>query len=130
MWESDGVCRAAKGKNRGDWEEPVHRRVPGAVYCSGRGFKPRPACKQIGPGSIEFRAVALRSNRWPRKTRDLLMDLRGAVLKDIPCAGKEGNRKLVYPKFPGADTVSGKLGDDVKLYQEREVTTAIGAITK
>jgi len=48
----------------------------------------------------------------------------------MPGAGKGSHRKLVHPKFPGAVTVSGKLGDDVKLYQEREVTTAIEAVTK
>jgi predicted RNA binding protein YcfA (HicA-like mRNA interferase family) len=66
----------------------------------------------------------------PRKIRDLLRDLRGAGFKEISGAGKGSHRKLVHPKFPGAVTVSGKLGDDVKHYQEREVTIAIEAVTK
>ena len=66
----------------------------------------------------------------PRKIRDLLRDLKGAGFKEIPGEGKGSHRKLVHPKFPGAVTISGKLGDDVKHYQEREVTTAIKAVTK
>ena len=48
----------------------------------------------------------------------------------MPGAGKESHRKLVHPKFSGAVTVSGKHGDGVKHYQEKEVTSAIEAVTK
>jgi len=48
----------------------------------------------------------------------------------MPGAGKGSHRKLVHPKFSGAVTVSGSLGDDVKHYQEREVTSAIETVTK
>jgi predicted RNA binding protein YcfA (HicA-like mRNA interferase family) len=66
----------------------------------------------------------------PRTIRDLLRDLREAGFKEIPGAGKGSHRKLVHPKFSGAVTVSGKLGDDVKRYQEKEVSSAIEAVKK
>ncbi|WP_295457997.1 type II toxin-antitoxin system HicA family toxin [uncultured Thiodictyon sp.] len=56
--------------------------------------------------------------------------MRGAGFREIPGAGKGSHRKLVHPKFSGAVTLSGRLGDDVKKYQEREVTTAIETVTK
>jgi predicted RNA binding protein YcfA (HicA-like mRNA interferase family) len=66
----------------------------------------------------------------PRKIRDLLRDLKGAGFREIPGAGKGSHRKLVHPKFSGAVTVSGRLGNDVKHYQEREITSAIEIVTK
>jgi predicted RNA binding protein YcfA (HicA-like mRNA interferase family) len=48
----------------------------------------------------------------------------------MPGAGKESHRKFVHPKFSCAVTVSGKLGGDVKHYQEKEVTSAIETVTK
>jgi len=79
------------------------------------------------PGSIEFGTVALRSNKVPRR---MLRDLRGAEFKEIPGAGQGPDRMLVRPKFLGAVTMIGRLGDYVKHYQEREVTTATKAVTK
>jgi len=66
----------------------------------------------------------------PRTIRDLLRDLREAGFREIPGAGKGSHRKLVHPKFSGAVTVSGKLGDDVKHYQEKEVSSAIETVKK
>ena len=66
----------------------------------------------------------------PKKVRDLLRDLRLAGFKEIPGAGKGSHRKLVHPHYAGAVTVSGKVGDDAKHYQEKEVAVAIEAVKK
>jgi predicted RNA binding protein YcfA (HicA-like mRNA interferase family) len=66
----------------------------------------------------------------PRKVRDLLRDLRLAGFKEIPDAGKGSHRKLIHPRYAGAVTVSGKVGDDAKHYQEKEVAVAIEAVKK
>lgn len=52
----------------------------------------------------------------PLKIRDLLKALKDAGFTEIPGAGKGSHRKLVHSKYPGAVTVSGKLGDDAKQY--------------
>jgi predicted RNA binding protein YcfA (HicA-like mRNA interferase family) len=66
----------------------------------------------------------------PQKIRDLLKALRDAGFIEIPGAGKGSHWKLVHPKYPGAVTVSGKLGDDAKRYQEKQVAQAIDAVQK
>jgi predicted RNA binding protein YcfA (HicA-like mRNA interferase family) len=64
----------------------------------------------------------------PQKIRDLLKSLKGAGFQEIPGAGKDSHRKLVHSKYPGAVTVSGKLSDDAKKYQEKQVDQAIDAV--
>jgi predicted RNA binding protein YcfA (HicA-like mRNA interferase family) len=59
-----------------------------------------------------------------RKIRQLLRDLKAAGFREIP-GGKGSHRKLVHPRYPGAVTLSGKLGDDAKPYQEKQVRRAI-----
>jgi predicted RNA binding protein YcfA (HicA-like mRNA interferase family) len=54
----------------------------------------------------------------PQKIRDLLKSLKDAGFTEILGAGKGSHRKLVHSKYPGAVTVSGKLSDDAKKYQE------------
>jgi predicted RNA binding protein YcfA (HicA-like mRNA interferase family) len=60
----------------------------------------------------------------PRKIRELLRDLKAARFREIP-GGKGSHRKLVHPRYRGAVTLSGKLGDDAKPYQEQQVRRAI-----
>jgi predicted RNA binding protein YcfA (HicA-like mRNA interferase family) len=51
-----------------------------------------------------------------------------AGFTEIPGAGKGSHRKLVHPRYAGAVTVSGKIGDDAKHYQEKEVALAIEVV--
>jgi predicted RNA binding protein YcfA (HicA-like mRNA interferase family) len=58
----------------------------------------------------------------PRKVRELIRDLERAGFKNR--GGKGSHRNYEHPS--GAHTtVSGKLGDDAKAYQEREVKRVI-----
>ncbi|WPL18203.1 YcfA-like protein [Thiorhodovibrio winogradskyi] len=58
----------------------------------------------------------------PRKLRELLRDLEKAGFRNR--GGKGSHRNFEHPS--GARiTISGKLGDDAKLYQEREVRQKI-----
>ena len=59
----------------------------------------------------------------PRKIRDLIVDLQAAGF--INRGGKGSHRNFVHPKVMKPVTLSGKLGDDAKRYQERAVQTAI-----
>jgi predicted RNA binding protein YcfA (HicA-like mRNA interferase family) len=52
-------------------------------------------------------------------------DLRDAGFELVPGAGKGSHRKFTHANYPGAVTVSGKDGDDVKKYQEKQVKRAI-----
>ncbi len=61
----------------------------------------------------------------PRKVRDLVKDLRDAGFELVTGGGKGSHRKFTHLKYPGAVTVSGKDGDDVKKYQEKQVKRAI-----
>ena len=60
-----------------------------------------------------------------RKIRELIQDLKQAGFYEIPGAGKGSHRKFTHPKYAGAVTLSGKSGDDVKPYQEKQVQRAI-----
>lgn len=66
----------------------------------------------------------------PRKIRALLKALNDAGFVEIPGAGEGSHRKFVHPKYPGAVTVSGKVGEDAKRYQEKQVARAIEMVTK
>jgi len=44
--------------------------------------------------------------------------------------GKGSHRKLVHPRYRGAVTLSGQLGDDAKPYQEKQVRRAIEEVQK
>ncbi len=59
-----------------------------------------------------------------RKVRELLGALKSAGFREIP-GGKGSHRKLVHPRYRGAVTLSGQLGDDAKPYQEKQVRRAI-----
>ena len=60
----------------------------------------------------------------PRKIRELLQDLNEAGFHGIS-GGKGSHRKLVHRRYRGAVTLSGRLGDDAKPYQEKQVRRAI-----
>lgn len=60
-----------------------------------------------------------------RKVRELIQDLQKAGFSKIPGGGKGSHRKFTHDKYPGAVTLSGKDGDDAKVYQERQVKAAI-----
>lgn len=61
----------------------------------------------------------------PRKVRDLIRDLLEAGFYEIPGGGKGSHRKFTHPRYAGAVTVSGRAGDDVHHYQEKQVKRAI-----
>jgi len=44
---------------------------------------------------------------------------------EIPRRGKGSHRMFAHPRFAGAVTLSGALGNDAKPYQERQVRRAI-----
>jgi predicted RNA binding protein YcfA (HicA-like mRNA interferase family) len=60
----------------------------------------------------------------PRKVRDLIRELLEAGFHEIP-GGKGSHRKFTHVRYPGAVTVSGRAGDDVHHYQEKQVKRAI-----
>ncbi|MCU0960474.1 MAG: type II toxin-antitoxin system HicA family toxin [Pirellulaceae bacterium] len=60
----------------------------------------------------------------PKKIGELLQDLKSAGFEEIP-GGKGSHRRLSHPRFRGAVTLSGQLGDDAKPYQEKQVRRAI-----
>ncbi len=62
-----------------------------------------------------------------RKIRQLIQDLEKAGF--INRGGKGSHRNFIHPKGI-AITVSGKLGDDAKYYQEKEVEIKIMRSTK
>jgi predicted RNA binding protein YcfA (HicA-like mRNA interferase family) len=59
----------------------------------------------------------------PRKIRELLRDLERAGF--VNRGGKGDHRNFVHPKVPKPVTISGKIGDDARDYQERAVQRAI-----
>lgn len=61
----------------------------------------------------------------PRRIRELLQDLSAAGFDEISGGNKGAHRKLVHPRYRGAVTLSGQLGDDAKPYQEKQVRRAI-----
>jgi predicted RNA binding protein YcfA (HicA-like mRNA interferase family) len=66
----------------------------------------------------------------PRKIRELIEDLKNAGFYEIPSGGKGSHRKFTHAKYVGAVTVSGKSGDDAKLYQEQQVKQALEKVKK
>jgi predicted RNA binding protein YcfA (HicA-like mRNA interferase family) len=58
----------------------------------------------------------------PRKIRDLIRELVGAGF--VNRGGKGSHRNLKHSKGVKI-TISGKLGDDAKPYQERDVRKAL-----
>jgi hypothetical protein len=42
--------------------------------------------------------------------------------------GKGSHRKFAHKNYAGAVTISGKLGEDVKAYQEKQIEIALGQV--
>jgi predicted RNA binding protein YcfA (HicA-like mRNA interferase family) len=59
----------------------------------------------------------------PKKIRELVTDLVNAGF--LERGGKGSHRNFVHPKVTNPVTLSGRLGDDAKKYQERAVRMAI-----
>jgi predicted RNA binding protein YcfA (HicA-like mRNA interferase family) len=64
----------------------------------------------------------------PRKIRELIQDLMAAGFIDR--GGKGSHRNFVHPKVARPVTISGKVGDDARAYQETAVALAIEESTK
>jgi predicted RNA binding protein YcfA (HicA-like mRNA interferase family) len=63
----------------------------------------------------------------PKKVRELIKDLKKAGFYEIG-GGKGSHRKFTHANYPGAVTISGKLGNDAKTYQEKRVKEAIEVV--
>jgi predicted RNA binding protein YcfA (HicA-like mRNA interferase family) len=85
---------------------------------------------------VQFKAIALSSEKqaglsllfsWeirvPRKIRELISDLEKAGF--VSRGGKGSHRNFTHPHVANPVTISGKLGDDAKNYQERIVKYAV-----
>jgi predicted RNA binding protein YcfA (HicA-like mRNA interferase family) len=59
----------------------------------------------------------------PRKIRELISDLESAGF--LNRGGKGSHRNFTHLKVANPVTISGKLGDDAKKYQERIVKSAV-----
>jgi len=66
----------------------------------------------------------------PRKVRELLQELKSAGFTELPGGGKGSHRKWTHPNYAGAVTLSGKLGDDAKAYQEKQVRQAVESVNE
>jgi predicted RNA binding protein YcfA (HicA-like mRNA interferase family) len=60
----------------------------------------------------------------PRKIRELIQDLQSARFYEIS-GGKGSHRKFVHINYAGAVTISGKIGEDARIYQEKQVAQAL-----
>ena len=60
----------------------------------------------------------------PKKVRELIQKLESAGFYEIS-GGKGSHRKFIHNNYAGAVTISGKLGDDAKPYQEKQVQQAL-----
>jgi predicted RNA binding protein YcfA (HicA-like mRNA interferase family) len=60
----------------------------------------------------------------PKKIRELIQELKSAGFYEIS-GGKGSHRKFAHKNYAGAVTVSGKTGDDAKIYQEKQVGQAV-----
>lgn len=59
----------------------------------------------------------------PRKIHELIAELEAAGF--LNRGGKGSHRNFVHPKLARPVTISGKLGDDAKRYQDKAVRLAI-----
>ena len=65
-----------------------------------------------------------------RKIRQLIKDLTDAGFYEIKDGGKGSHRQFTHARYSGAVTLSGKLGEDAKPYQERQVQRALEEVLK
>jgi predicted RNA binding protein YcfA (HicA-like mRNA interferase family) len=61
----------------------------------------------------------------PRKIKELIQDLKNAGFYEILGGGKGSHRKFTHKNYAGAVTLSGNIGEDAKIYQEKQVARAI-----
>lgn len=66
----------------------------------------------------------------PRKVRELIANLLDQGFSEIAGGGKGSHRKFVHASYSGAVTLSSKLGEDAKPYQEKQVRKAIEAVNE
>jgi len=64
----------------------------------------------------------------PRKIKQLIRDLEKAGF--VNRGGKGSHRNFVHPDLTIPITISGKLNDDAKQYQERAVRSALEELNK
>lgn len=64
----------------------------------------------------------------PRKIRQLIKDLEKAGF--VCRGGKGSHRNFMHPKCTYPVVISGRLGDDVKFYQEKALKLALKEIKK
>ena len=79
------------------------------------GLGPRP--RAVRPESGKESSVT------PRKVRELVAELERAGF--VNRGGKGGQRNVVHPLVKKPVTITGRLGDGARLYQERAVRLAI-----
>ncbi|MEA3445275.1 MAG: type II toxin-antitoxin system HicA family toxin [Bacteroidota bacterium] len=63
-----------------------------------------------------------------QKIRELIKELKDAGFVEIRGAGKGSHRKFTHDKYSGAVTISGKLSDDARHYQVKQVNQAIESL--
>ena len=61
----------------------------------------------------------------PRKIRELIQDLKNSGFYEISGGGKGSHRKFTHKNYDGAVTLSGKISEDAKIYQEKQVEKAL-----
>ena len=64
----------------------------------------------------------------PRKIKQLIRDLEKAGF--VNRGGKGSHRNFVHPDLTIPITISGKLGDDAKQYQENAIRSALEELNK
>ena len=71
-----------------------------------------------------------RHKTMAKKIRELIQGLVEAGFCEIKGTGKGSHRKYTHALYPGAITISGKLGEDSKRYQENQVQQAVEEVKK
>ena len=61
----------------------------------------------------------------PRKIRDLIRDLKNSGFYEISGGAKGSHRKFTHKNYAGAVTLSGRISEDAKIYQEKQVEQAL-----
>ena len=64
----------------------------------------------------------------PRKIKQLIRDLEKAGF--VKRGGKGSHRNFIHPDLAIPITISGKLGDDAKQYQENAIRSALEELNK
>ena len=78
---------------------------------------------ELKTGGIEHAMLEGQEELMPRKIRELIADLEDAGFENR--GGKGSHRNFAHPKVANIVTISGKLEEDAKKYQERIVKYAV-----